>query len=175
MLTIKHIESLDKPRDAATIAALASVILGAPKYSLMTNGKLPNPSEAENILTDVPPTISTDRVNLLGAYLGEEMIGYASILRGWNETNKALIGLLLLKESHQGRGFGAELFNATKVHIQRVWPEAVTLRIAVVQTNESAFPFWRKMGFLETGEVKATKQNPEYIAPIVILERPILL
>lgn len=36
----------------------------------------------------------------------------------------------------------------------RHWPEIESLRVAVVRTNADVLPFWRRMGFTETGETK---------------------
>jgi len=51
-----------------------------------------------------------------------------------------------------------------------VWPEIERLRIGVVAVNEGALAFWRKLGYRETGEIKA---NPEFVREVVVLEKPL--
>ena len=55
--------------------------------------------------------------------------------------------------------------------LARTWPGIDQLRVAVVVTNRDAVIFWRKLGFVATGEIKP-KYGP-YVDDIVILEKQI--
>ena len=80
-----------------------------------------------------------------------------------------VLGLLLFAEDAQGRGHGRRVV-AQVERLVAGWPGMVSLRIGVVATNAGGLAFWRKMGFAETGEAV---QQPQNIAPTLILEKPL--
>jgi hypothetical protein len=50
-------------------------------------------------------------------------------------------------------------------------PEIARLRLGVVASNPGALDFWRKLGYRETGEVKAA--GPGFVREVIVLEKPI--
>ena len=106
----------------------------------------------------------------LGFRVDDKLIGVGGVLRRWNAPNKAIIGLLVFDPQWRGCGHG----RAAVEHIEALaatWRDINQLRIAVVRTNIAALTFWRKVGFVETGEIKP-KYGP-YVDDIVILEKPL--
>jgi ribosomal protein S18 acetylase RimI-like enzyme len=61
-----------------------------------------------------------------------------------------MLGLLLLDQAHQGRGLGRATYLALE-NFLRSWAGIHTIRIGVVMTNEAVLPFWKSLGFKETG------------------------
>lgn len=96
------------------------------------------------------------------------MIGCADVIRGYPVREKAVIGLLLLAEPWQRRGLG-RAFAALVEQAIGAWKEIEMLRVGVAISNPGALAFWRKLGYLETGEVKSHDSNVE----ITVLEKPI--
>ncbi|EPG42647.1 hypothetical protein F907_00071 [Acinetobacter colistiniresistens] len=95
------------------------------------------------------------------------MIGCIDILQGYPESSIVFIGLLLFIESHQGLGYGSQAVNFIS-GLAHTWG-GDRLRIAVVQSNVSAFVFWSKQGFVELYR----KELSAYVAPVIVMERPL--
>ena len=135
----------------AEMAALTGVVLGAPAYSLLVEGRLPVAAEVPAMLTERPPASALDDKYVFGIYEGERMIGCADVLKGWKHEGQSMLGLLLLTDAAQGRGLGRRAY----LQIERMvagWPGMRSLRIGVNEANTGALAFWRKMGFAENGE-----------------------
>ena len=133
------------------------------------NGAPPGRAEAQSTFTALPPNKTYEDKFVWGLYAGEAMIGCADVIRGYPVREKAVIGLLLLAQPWQRRGLGRAFAQLVEQAIG-VWPEIERLRIGVVAVNEGALAFWRKLGYRETGEIKA---NPEFVREVVVLEKPL--
>ena len=105
---------------------------------------------------------------LYGVERADTLIGVAGLLRGWNAPHKTHIGLLLIRPSGRGQHAGAAVVKQLEAFV-RTLPGMTVMRLAVVASNVDAFPFWRKMGFVETGEVKP--KSPPYVADVVVMEK----
>ena len=156
--------------EPAEMAALQSVLEAAPRYFETVTGGPPGPAEAQSTFTALPPGRSYADKRVYGLYAGDALIGVADVVRGWNSPEKSIIGLLLLAEAWQGRGFG-RAFATLVLRAIAEWPEIATVRVAVVRSNPGALAFWRQLGFRETGEVRAA--TPPFVADVVVLERPL--
>lgn len=148
---------------------LRAVLFGAPAYALVTERKLPTEESVDDVLTALPPHCAAEAKYPIGVYLGTAMIGCADLIRGWPTPDTCHIGLLLLVETHQGRGYGAAAFREIERLIS-TWPEIARLRIAVVAANHRAFPFWERRGFVTTG---SRLKNPSFVSDVVVMERPV--
>ena len=155
---------------ADEMAALQRVLQAAPTYFHTVTGLPPGPAEAQSTFSALPPGKGYDDKRVWGLYAGDDMIGCADVIRGYPARDKAVIGLLLLAENWQRRSFG-RAFALLVEQMIAVWPEITTLRVGVVEQNVGALAFWRKLGYVETGEVKAAGQA--YLARVVVLEKPL--
>jgi len=153
----------------AEMAALQCVLEAAPEYFIRVTGAPPGRAEAQSTFTALPPNKTYEDKFVWGLYAGEAMIGCADVIRGYPVREKAVIGLLLLAQPWQRRGLGRAFAQLIEQAIG-VWPEIERLRIGVVAVNEGALAFWRKLGYRETGEIKA---NPEFAGEVVVLEKPL--
>ena len=156
--------------EPAEMAALQSVLEAAPDYFDRTVGLPPGPAEAQSLFTDLPPGRNYDDKVVWGFYSGDEMIGCAEVIRGWNAPHKTIIGLLLLAEPWQRQGLGRAFATLVEQKIAG-WPGMTTVRIAVLASNGGALAFWHRLGYAETGESRPPE--PPYIATRIVLEKRI--
>jgi diamine N-acetyltransferase len=154
---------------SAQLTALTHVVLAAPGYSLAVAGKLPTAEEVPQMFAGLPPGYGPSDQYFHGVYVDERMIGCCDVLRGWKHARQSMIGLLLFDESFQGHGYGTQACRKIE-ELVRSWEGMESLRIGVIETNVTAFAFWKKMGFIETGE---RKKADEFIADTIILEKPL--
>lgn len=126
------------------------VLEEAPTYSLRISGAPPPANDAETLFSELPPGKPYSDKFVLGFYEEGRMIGCADIIRSFPIKKKAMIGLLLLSESRQARGLGAQAYSEVE-KLCLSWPEIEIARIGVVQTNAAVLPFWQKAGFVDTG------------------------
>jgi GNAT superfamily N-acetyltransferase len=152
-------------------ARVQRVFEQTPAYALRTEGKLPGPDDGAEAFSSLAPGGTAEKKSIWMIREGEFDVGVIDIYRGWNALHKIMIGLLLVIESAQGRGLGKTAYALLRDMLIAESNAYSSLRIGVIDTNVAAFPFWRKLGFMETGEVKS---SDEFIAPVVILERSLL-
>ena len=50
----------------------------------------------------------------------------------------------------------------------RQWPEIDVMRVAVVHSDAAVLPFWRQVGFAETGEIKPYVYDTLTWEPIIL-------
>src|SRR5436309_10828183 len=153
----------------AEMAALQRVLEAAPAYFLTVTGLPPGKAEAQSTFTALPPDKTYDDKFVWGLYAGDAMIGCADVIRGYPTRTKAVIGLLLLAEPWQGRGLGRALTALVEQAIA-AWANIATVRVGVATSNAGALAFWRKLGYVETGEVK--RAGSELISDVIVLEKP---
>jgi ribosomal protein S18 acetylase RimI-like enzyme len=139
--------------DPAEQAALQAVLEQAPGYHVRIQGTPARPVEGESLLADLPPGKSRDDKVVWGIYEGEQMVGVVDLVRGYPTSEVAYIGLFLLSERRQGRGLGSRAYAEVERRV-RAWGGFARLRLSVARTNLQVLPFWHKLGFRETGEVK---------------------
>jgi RimJ/RimL family protein N-acetyltransferase len=149
------------------MASLQRVLQGAPAYFETVTGLPAGNAEAQSTFTALPPGKDYDDKFVWGLYAGDGMIGCADVIRGYPEAEKAIIGLLLLAENWQRRGFG-RAFALLLEQLIAGWSEIATLRIGVVNRNVGAIAFWHKLGYTETGEVK---QRESFAGDVVVMEK----
>jgi GNAT superfamily N-acetyltransferase len=152
----------------AEMAALQCVLEAAPAYFQSVTGAPPRGALAQSTFTALPPDKTYPDKFVWGFYSGDAMIGCADVIRGYPVRDKALIGLLLLAEPWQRRGLG-RVFAALIEQAIAPWSEIVTLRIGVVATNTGALAFWRKQGYVGTGEVNPAASG--FVADTIVLEK----
>ncbi len=158
------------PDTADNRALVSDVLIAATDYHLLVEGSAPTPAHVDEFFTSVPDGYTLDDMFPLGFFIGDTMIGGGGILRRWNAPNKAMIGLLVLAPEWRGGGRGRAAVAQIET-LARSWPGIETLRVGVIGNNTDALTFWRRVGFIDTGEIKP-KYAP-YIEDIVIFEKPL--
>jgi GNAT superfamily N-acetyltransferase len=152
------------------MAALQRVLEGAPRYAERITGAPPGPADAQSTYTILPEGKGYEDKFVYGIYEGGEMIGCADVIRDWPRAGTAHIGLLLIAERRQRQGHGRAAYQAIEREIAS-WG-AKRVRIGVVGTNGDVLPFWRKLGFVPTGEVRPFRYGPVE-SHVTVLEKPI--
>lgn len=150
---------------------LQEVLESAPHYSLNVSGKPQAPNAAEEVFAALPDNFVSSNKLVFGIELNSSLIGCIDLLKGFPSPDTVMIGLLLLRESHQAKGLGREAYNQLEVTL-RDWPGVKTVRISVVKSNEEVLGFWKKLGFVETG-VRRPYQNGLVSSEAIILEKPL--
>lgn len=132
--------------------ALVRLVADNGGYSERIHGRSALPTDAEEILTERPPTLRADRKHVLGLFDDEELVAVADVLRGYPSADFAYLGLLQVAARCHGQGLGRALHEHV-LALVRTWPEVVTIRLAVADPNRAqADPFWRRLGYVPTGE-----------------------
>lgn len=154
----RHLRLALLRHDAATEAAVQTLLERAADYSINVTGLPPGPADGASFFTDLPPATSSERKHCFGFYERNSLVGCADTIKGWPNEHKVMIGLLLLEPAARGRGLGEQALALLTAEFA-TWPGIDTLRIAVVDTNPGALPFWCRMGFVETGETKPHEEG----------------
>lgn len=155
--------------EAIEMADLQAVIEAAPTYAQRVTGYPPGSADAQSTAIALPEGKTHDDKFLYGIYRENELVGCADIIRGYPAPDTAFIGVLLISEAHQGQGVGATAYSLIEAKI-KTWHRIQKIRLGVVRTNEEVLPFWQKMGFHLTGEVKPY-QYGELQSETLILEK----
>lgn len=138
--------------DDADRRAVQAVLEDARAYYLLATGAPARPNEAEELFRDGPPGRSLEDKRVYGIYVEDALIGCADVFLRWPTDAVAMIGLFVLRASLHRRGHGRAAYRALEEALGRLGFSRV--RIAVLRENEGAFAFWRRLGFVETGERK---------------------
>jgi RimJ/RimL family protein N-acetyltransferase len=148
MLSIKQLS-----RGGDDEVSLQRLLEAAPKYALIAEGAAVSPSAASEMLTALPPGKNYDDKFVFGFFAGRSLVACADIIRAYPNSETAFVGLLLVSEEHEGKGYGSQAF-ASVCSVVREWGTCTRLRLAVIDTNKRAHGFWAKLGFAPTGESK---------------------
>jgi diamine N-acetyltransferase len=152
-------------RRTSDIDRLQAVLEGAPGYSLAVEGKLPTLNAAIEVLDALPPDKGHSDKFVYEISHDAEAVGRLDMVRGYPETDIAFIGLLLLREGSQGRGFGPQVLRLAEA-IGMGW-QCRALRIAVIDSNPRAFNFWKSEGFIEL----LRKPAMDFAGQAIVMER----
>lgn len=153
------------------VAAIQSLFESAPIYFERIAGGPAGPTEALGTFSDLPPGSSRDNKHVLAIVSEGEIVGCIDVVRGFPDPATAMLGLLLVGEPWQGRGVGAAAYRALESLVAG-WDGCRCVRIGVVRTNGAVLAFWRRLGFVETGEVKPYARGP-VASEIVVLSKPL--
>ena len=151
------------------MAKLQRVLESAPAYTHRVTGLPPVATEAQSTYSILPPGKSYDDKFVFGVERGGRMVGCVDVVRGYPDAQTAYVGLLLVAEPFQRQGIGRAAYRALESVI-RSWRTCVRVRLAVVATNEAVIPFWSKLGFVPTGEVKPYRYAG-VVSESIILEK----
>ena len=89
---------------------------------------------------------------IIGAYQTDQLFCVFDILKNYPITGTWVIGLMLLAKESRGKGTGAKLFEALEKCIRE--NNVIKIRLGVLEDNDIGRKFWKRMGFVENGEVR---------------------
>jgi ribosomal protein S18 acetylase RimI-like enzyme len=159
--------------EPSEISALQGVLEATPDYAQRVTGYPPGSADAQSTFIALPDGKSYDDKFVYGIYLDDEMVGCADVIRGYPSEETTLIGLFLISERYQRQGIGKLAYSSLE-SIIRVWHGIKNIRIGVVLTNDIVLPFWKSLGFVETGEIKPYRYD-KLESEALILEKIISL
>jgi len=148
---------------------LQLVLEGAPSYSLKISGEVTSHVAAKETFDALPPGKTYQDKFVFGLQFGDELVGCIDVIRGFPDDTTAMIGLLLIKEEYQKKGLGKIAYQELETFI-RTWPTTRAIRIGVVRTNEIVLPFWKSIGFVETG-LRKPYSNGTIVSETIVLEK----
>ena len=132
-------------RTDEAFAGVERVMRECGDYYQLVQGHAADRAEAEAFFHFDVPGVPPGNARAYGIFAGGQIIGLASLLLGWKRPGQSMIGFLAIAASH-----------------------GTSLRIGIVETNDPAFAFWHRLGFVETGERRALD---EYVADVILLEK----
>jgi GNAT superfamily N-acetyltransferase len=157
------------PDSAEDIRNLQEILIGAPGYFLVVEGKLPGPDASVEVLRGLPVGKTLPDKYVYEIKRHDRPIGCFDVVRGYPNPEIAFIGLLLLVESEQGKSYGAEAVQYI-MRLANAWG-CKWLRIAVVDANKRALTFWEREGFEELYR----KSSDRYLSSVIVMERHLKL
>lgn len=137
-------------------------------YSLHVDGVPRRADAARAFVSTRPPGCEPQRKHVFLARSHTRAVGLLDLIDGYPSAGTVFIGLLAIRESAQGAGFGRALYREAE-RFAREHLEARGLRLAVVKTNP-VIGFWTQMGFHATGEVKPFR-GERVLSQAVLMEK----
>lgn len=141
----------------------------APAYWQIISGRVIEATGAVGAFEALPEGKTFEDKYVFGVFCEERMVGCVDLIRGFPNPDTAMLGLLLISETHQGRGVGKASYEAVERFV-RSWGEIRKVRIGVVAVNTAAMPFWRSLGFVETG-VRRPYEDNSVVSENIVFEK----
>jgi RimJ/RimL family protein N-acetyltransferase len=129
------------------------------------------PADAQSTYSILPEGKAYDDKFVFGIFVDARMVGCADLIRGYPDPGAAHLGLLLIAEEFQRQGIGAEACRQIEREI-RGWGTCSRIRLGIVGTNYHVLPFWRRLGFVKTGETKPYRYA-NVLSETIVLEKRI--
>jgi RimJ/RimL family protein N-acetyltransferase len=133
--------------------SLQRLLEAAPRYAKIAEGAAVSASAAVEVFEALPSGKGYEDKFVFGFYAGQALVACADLIRSYPNADTAFIGLLLVSEAHEGKGYGSKAF-AGLCSVVQEWGTCSRFRLAVIDTNQKAHGFWAKHGFSPTGESK---------------------
>jgi len=154
------------------LRALQRVMESDEDFALRVTGHPPGPADAQSTLMFVPEGKPPDDKVVFGVWVGGELVGVLDLLLRYPDQETVYVGLLLIDRAWQGKGIGAAACQALEREVLVRWPWARRLRLSVVRTNDQVLGFWRRMGFVETGEVRPYRYD-KLQSEAILMDKPV--
>lgn len=149
----------------ADIPAVYRLCLSNPQYYRFCPPE-PSPDAIRQDLTALPPGVDASRKYFVGLWQGDRLIAVLDLILGYPDAATAYIGLFMVDAAAQGRGTGSRIVGDLLGLLRR--EGFATVRLAYMEGNRQSEGFWRKNGFLPTGETAATAHGTA-----VLMQRPL--
>ena len=155
--------------ERSEMVELQRVLESVPTYSHRVTGAPAGPADAQSTYSILPEGKGYEDKFVFGVYADTMMVGCADVIRTYPDEMTAHLGVLLIAESHQHRGLGGTAYRQVECYA-RAWKRCARMRIGVVQTNAGALTFWRKLGFVESGEVRPYRYGNVKSETIILIK-----
>lgn len=121
-------------------------------YSIHVDGVGRRPGAAVEFATARPPGTRLEDKHAFVAHQNGRPVGLLDVIDRYPLHGTAFIGLLAVREGLQGEGLGRALYRQAEDFIRNDLAASV-IRLAVVEATPVG-GFWKRTGFVPTGEVK---------------------
>jgi len=135
-------------------------------FFMLTEGKPATLAGCIENIDAIPPGLDPQNKHNIGFWEGEECIAILDFLVGYPTPDYLYIGLLLVHANMHGKGAGKKIIKSMLTEANRHGLKIA--RIAVNTKNTSGIAFWSKLGFVKTGESKATVGDT--VMDVIIME-----
>ncbi|WP_185658236.1 GNAT family N-acetyltransferase [Burkholderia sp. Bp8992] len=162
MLTARPLVS----ESASDRANVLRIFTEAPSYTELVAGRLPSTKDVDDFFFGKPVDTEAAQKSVFGFFVEREMIGCADVIRSYPTDDCIWIGLMLLTEANQGRGYGKAALRLLIEMASECGHRAIQL--AVVSTNPRASAFWQREGFEEIRRAS----SPEFTGDLIVMQRP---
>jgi GNAT superfamily N-acetyltransferase len=124
-------------------------------------------ASAAALLRTLPPRAQGDQKYLWALRQDGRLVGVLDVVRCWPHRHTLTIGLLMIDHGLQRCGLGSAALQALE---QRscAWRGIRRWRVAVVGSQAGALAFWRRAGFVDTGQ---RREVPGQAAPQWVFEK----
>jgi GNAT superfamily N-acetyltransferase len=156
----------------AEMRELQRVLEEAPAYAHRITGVPPGSADAQSLYTVLPDGKSYADKFVFAIDRESDMVGCADLIRGYPDPATAMLGLLLVSERYRREGIGSRAYALLERYI-RDWRACDRVRIGVVRSNAEVIPFWTRLGFEPTGEVKPYRYG-SVASEIVVFQKSLL-
>jgi GNAT superfamily N-acetyltransferase len=138
---IKEVQAEDQP-------GLQDLLVRCSDYFTMVSGSAPGPTAALSLLESRPEGVaSEEKVDLAVYAQAGEIIAVIDAVRNYPVQGAWWLGLLLIDPAYRNMGLGRRIYEAFES-----WSLALECQgmcLGVIDANQSAYRFWRLMGFEE--------------------------
>jgi ribosomal protein S18 acetylase RimI-like enzyme len=115
-------------------------------YALLATGLPPAPSAASSLMTSCPEGKTLSDKAVIGFFTeGQDLIGVLDVVQDYPSQADWWLGLLLFDPAHRSQGLGQRVYHAFEGWASQQGARCIYL--GVIKENQSAYRFWRKMGF----------------------------
>ena len=148
-------------RSDADLAIVQGGLERAPAYFLAVDGAPARPGAARRLRDARPEGLPAENKHTLIFTRGGDAVGSVDVLVGHPGPRTAFVSLRVIDEERGGRGLGGRGFRMVGCELRGHRPALRRIRLAVVEGQDGAMTFWRKMGFVATGETSVYQDGDE--------------
>ncbi|MCM1155093.1 MAG: GNAT family N-acetyltransferase [Roseburia sp.] len=91
----------------------------------------------------------------LGFWNDTRLIAVMDLIMAYPDKETAFIGFFMMNMDMQGKGIGSKIIEEACDYLKEQFS---FIRLGVVEGNKQAEHFWRKNGFVPTGQITQTKE-----------------
>jgi ribosomal protein S18 acetylase RimI-like enzyme len=148
--------------DEARVPELQALHDECRDYLELVTGEPPGPTEAEDLLRELPPGKGPEDKFVIGLFDAPgHLLGVLDVIRGYPRAGEWFLGLLLFGPSSRGRGLGERVYRRLEEWVRAEGGTAIHL--IVQEQNPRALDFWKRMGFEVRGMGKQLLKKRENV------------
>ncbi len=146
---IKRLSSKDIP-------VIQTIFEKCEDYLLLVDGCEVNQNTGKNEYFSLPPGKTENDKAVIGIFdENNEVISYIDSIKDYPEKDSYWIGLFLVDPLQRSKGIGKKIISDFLIYIKNEGARYV--KLGVVEENEKAYKFWKKIGF-ETYDITEPRE-----------------